>query len=605
MEAAVTRRTPSDVVEKSQSQRGRFIDVIAMLVYLALGFLIQANIWIHGAANFSTPRPDSETNVALTGWFPYALLHGLNPLLNPTMAAPHGINMLSNPAWPLLSALATPFTIIWGPIFSWNLLCTLALPLAATSTYFLCRRFVNSRGAAFVGGLLFGFSAYEIAALYGHHLQSATTALLPLSILCLCELLSPRRLSYRSSGLLLSLSSVGEFFISSELFAVEVFILAVGFVLALLLIPELRRRAIEIGKGLAVASGLGAMLLLYPIWFYRSGPQSVNGPVQLVAQAYRIDLLAFFLPTSNNALAPASITATSDQFSNALGENGAYLGIGLILFAIAVVIWQRRDRKILVIATTTVTASIMSLGASLMVSGPPGSEITGGLLLPEGWLAKLPALADLIPSKFAVYCTLGVALIAAIGLDRLLQATNRSKGTPLILVLLVAVFLIPMIPSAGRHRKIDEYHQPAFFRTKDYAALTLGSPILTVPYPAGKNLTAMRWLAQEHYGFSMPSGHVKVPEGSDGHVAFNPDLGYGPVSVPALILTKIGEGIAVPLDEATKSSFLLQLHLWHTRAVVTDLASVHNPNLMRTSLISILGPPTGGPSLQPYWLLPQ
>ena len=145
MEARVTSEMSPDVVEKSQRHRGRSIDAIAILIYLALGFLIQANVWIHGAASFSTPRPDSETNVALTGWFPYALLHGLNPLLNPTMAAPNGVNMLSNPAWPLLSALATPFTIIWGPIFSWNLLCTLALPLAATSTYFLCRRFVSSR----------------------------------------------------------------------------------------------------------------------------------------------------------------------------------------------------------------------------------------------------------------------------------------------------------------------------------------------------------------------------------------------------------------------------------------------------------------------------
>jgi len=42
----------------------------------------------------------------------------------------------------LLGWLATPITLVWGPIASFNVLITLALPASARPGYFFARRWV-------------------------------------------------------------------------------------------------------------------------------------------------------------------------------------------------------------------------------------------------------------------------------------------------------------------------------------------------------------------------------------------------------------------------------------------------------------------------------
>jgi len=56
-----------------------------------------------------------------------------------------------------------PFTSSLGPIFSYNLLVTLALALSAWCAFLAVRRYVESPVAAALGGLLYGFSPYMVA----------------------------------------------------------------------------------------------------------------------------------------------------------------------------------------------------------------------------------------------------------------------------------------------------------------------------------------------------------------------------------------------------------------------------------------------------------
>ena len=585
---------------------GRAADALAMGLYLVLSFAIQAQVWLAGVATHSVGRPDPEVHVAYTGWFPYAIAKGFNPFFNPTMAAPGGVNMLRNTTWPLLSALASPSTVLFGPIFSWNLLNTLAPATTAMATYALCRRLRVGRGGSFLGGLLFAFSAFELASLRTGHLQGSFVALLPLAVLCLIEVLDPDRLRPLTAGVLLGLCLGGEFLISAELLSVELVVLPFGALIALAVIPSVRTqwRGALIGGVSAIATTLA--IVAYPYWYYLHGPQAISGPVQLVAQAYRVDLAAFVMPTTHQLFSTPGINETTSLFSNAVGENGAYLGLGLLAFCIATVVLLRRDRRVLAIAATGTFAALLSLGGSLTVTGAPQLDRHGGakgsLALPEALLAKLPGLVDVIPSKFVGFAALGAALVAAIGIDRLSRRLSKRPGSGVLLLAVASLLALPLWP-APPTQKVVAYHEPAFFSSKAYHQLPDRAMLLTVPYPASQDLTAARWLAQQRYRFSMPMSHVKVPN-EDGTVAFDPSLGYGPVSMPALLLTKVGEGTPVAVDDATKAQFLHQLTRWKTRAVVTDLRRVRDPNLMRLTLFTLLGPPSGGGTDEPYWLLP-
>ncbi len=74
---------------------------------------------------------------------------------------------MSNTGITLLGVIAAPLTLLGGPVLSFNALLTLALPVSALAMYACLRRWTTWRAAAFVGGLLYGFSPYIIGQDFG------------------------------------------------------------------------------------------------------------------------------------------------------------------------------------------------------------------------------------------------------------------------------------------------------------------------------------------------------------------------------------------------------------------------------------------------------
>lgn len=100
-----------------------------------------------------------------------------------------GMNVLTNAGSPLLAFIFSPVTWLFGPVAAFNLASTVALPLSATACYVLIRRFTHWRPAAFIGGLLYGFSPQELAHA-GSHLNLSFAPLVPLILLALYELVN-------------------------------------------------------------------------------------------------------------------------------------------------------------------------------------------------------------------------------------------------------------------------------------------------------------------------------------------------------------------------------------------------------------------------------
>ena len=101
-------------------------------------------------------------------WTPFALFHGMNPFLTNFIDYRSGVNLAQNTLMPLLGLLAAPITWVAGPVASLNTLLWLAFPLSATAGFVAFRHWIRWIPAAFVAGLLYGFSPYMVGQGVGH-----------------------------------------------------------------------------------------------------------------------------------------------------------------------------------------------------------------------------------------------------------------------------------------------------------------------------------------------------------------------------------------------------------------------------------------------------
>ena len=200
------------------------------------------------------------------------------------MFHPGGINLLAQTSVEGLSLPLVPVTWIWGPVASLNVASTLAPALTAFFAFVVIRRWAPWTPAAFVGGLLYGFSPFVLTSLAFGHLMTAALMLLPLILAVLDEILIRQRHSWVWSGVALGLLVFGQFFLSSELLALCAVLVVICLVVLvatpLVLRPaEVRRLVPHAAKGLGVGFVVSVVLLAWPVWFALAGPAHLSGLV--------------------------------------------------------------------------------------------------------------------------------------------------------------------------------------------------------------------------------------------------------------------------------------------------------------------------------------
>jgi len=112
-------------------------------------------------------------------WPATALAHGQNPFFSTALFHPKGINLLAQTSVTGLSLPLVPVTWIWGPVASLNVASTLTPALTAFTAFVVTRRWAPWTPAAFIGGLLYGFSPFVLTGLETAHLMTAALMLLP------------------------------------------------------------------------------------------------------------------------------------------------------------------------------------------------------------------------------------------------------------------------------------------------------------------------------------------------------------------------------------------------------------------------------------------
>ena len=581
--------------------RGSASTVLAIGLYLVLAVVVYWNAWRHGVSHQMELGGDQFNTVWFLRWVPFALTHGHNPLFTTFGNYPFGVNLLVNTSVPLLGLLGTPITLAFGPIATYNLLLTLGLAGSATAAYALARRWVR-RPAAWVAGLVYGFSPYEIAQNYGGHLNLTFVVLPPLILLAGHTLVVGRPDRRRRHGIVLGGLIVAQYGISSEILASTLVIGAVCGVAAALFGGGRARRALaRCGVGAAWAVGVAAVLLAYPVWFTLRGPGHINGPIQLVPEAYRADLLGPLVPDTYMALAPERLVHVADRFANNTAENGSYLGITLVVTLVLGTIWLwRRHVVVRVAASGAAAAFVISLGGALAVRDKPGAVLTG-FPLPERIFAKLPLLANTIPVRYSVYVALFAGLILALVLERLHTVLSsrsaharQSTGSVVVAVLapglLAAVCLVPLVPAIPIPT-IGDPAIPAYFTSSSLSRTPAGAVVLLYPFPSSTVPNGQLWQAEAAMHFKTPGGYFLVPFGPDQHIGYSPTVVYGADTLTAQVLTALFEGGPPQQTPALRTALLAQLRSWHVTRLLASLGGDPDPARSRNFLTWLMGRP--------------
>ena len=528
------------------------------LAYVALGVVLFWHAWAGGVASTAQIGGDQIDTMWFLNWVPYSIGHGLDPFFTTFANHPAGVNLLANTSVLLLGLISSPITVLWGPVASYNVLATLALPASALAGYALTRRLVPWRPAAFVAGLVYGFSPYQVAQMTGGHLNLAFNALPPLAFLAVHEIVVRQRSSARRAGIALGLVLAAQFFVSSEILASTVVVGAICVAtVAIVGRAQARTHLRHALVGTGWAAGVGAVLLAYPVWFALAGPAHIAGRIQQVPQAYRADLLGPVIPDSNLLFAPRHLAQIADHFANAPVENGSYLGITLLVaLAVSTFVLWRRSPAVRVAAVAGAAAFVLSLGAGLVVKTAP-PPTSSGFRLPERIFTWLPVLDNAAHDRMVDRCL----------------GHPAALGGPAAIAL---VALLPLVPNGAAGGMLPA-GIPAYFTGPAVNRIEPGSVAVVLPYPLQRSPNAQLWQAWSGPRFAMPGGYYLVPQGPSHRVSFAPELAFARDTLSARVFAALNAGHPPTRTPALRGALLAQWRSWRVGTLVAVPETTSDP----------------------------
>jgi hypothetical protein len=477
--------------------------------YLLVALALTLPAWRNPAMEWPGIPGDPSYFMGCLGWFPFALGHGLNPLLDTYVNLPQGSNMMWNTSVPLLAVAMWPVTALFGVVVSYNVALLLALALDGWCTFLWLRRHVRHVMEAWLGGLLMILGPYASTQATAH-IGLLLFFPVPLLIIATETVIShPEHSSFRW-GAFIGLLAAAQMLLSEEILILTV--LAVGTTIAIsaLLHPSRARvLVVPLAKTLGVAVLLCLVITGVPLAYQLLGPDRITGLVQPPG-VFVTDVVNLGVPNGYTALAPPFTQNLSNQWSGGALEGDAYIGIPLLLVSLWTFRRWRRDRWLWIVGCGTAAALVWSLGPSLHIDGFTNPSLP----LPGRLFTYLPGLNSLLPSRFALFIDLGLAVVVAVFTDRtVLQGRRYSRVVGGASLLLVCATLAPNMPIPAWSGATPRY----FLAGGDISRLPAGTTALVVPFGAYSELTLgpLLWQAQSDFRVRMVSAALYTG-GPDG-----------------------------------------------------------------------------------------
>jgi len=564
------------------------------MCYLAVAVAVTWNLWRDPAS--SSVAGNAQDSDLFAWFFRYAassVAHfRLPPLITTAINAPQGISVMWNTSMLLPGVLLAPVTLLAGPQVSLTVLLTAGFAGSATAMFGVLRGWgVPARFAA-LGGFAYGFGPALLQSSIGHNdLQFAV--LPPLIASAVLRLVTGTYLRGPvRCGLWLGALVAAQVFIEEE----PVLETVVGVAIAVLVLAvsrpgAVRRRLLDVGRGLVAGLAVIAVADGYALWTQFFGPLR-GAAVEFTPGYFNNDLAGLVQPSSYLWLHTRTSAAFAAASPSGSPEYLAYLGWPLLILMLvfAIVFW--RVLAIRITAVTFVVLTVASLGATLRVGG----HDYAWLKLPWYWVQGLPLADSALPDRFSFIADIAAAALLAFGLAessrRLTEGRDGRRGRAMWGGLVLAagiIAVVPLIPDplpVVATDPVPSGWQAVFAHLR----LPAGASVLVVPVPTPFFTAAQRWQAETGEPASLVGGYF-IARAQNGHE----EIGGMGQSLETLYLnyrwskaTGISVNYKYPGGAVTPAMVQAQIAAWHPAAVV---AVTTENSALENFLYLVLGKP--------------
>ncbi len=565
--------------------RRRRSDLGALTSYLALGVLVLIQLWIDPAGRVLSHNDDDHGFFAFTmAHGERVLFHGANPLFSDRMNVPGGVNMMANTSELALSVPMAPVTHWLGVGVTVVLLLTLGLAGTAFAWYWvLSRHLVESRRAAWIGGLWCGFAPAMVSHANGH-VNFVSQFVVPFIVWQVLRLREPGRAV--RGGVVLGLLVVLQVFINEEVLLFTALTLG-AFVIAYAALAwaEVKGYWRRFVAGLGVGVVTAVVPLAYPLWFQFTGPQSYSGQ-PFEPGKFVTDLLSLGAYARQSLAGNAAIAR---QLSVSPTEENTFYGVPLlVLLAVSLVLlWRNLAARAAAIAGLVLL--IMSMGPELRVGG-----YDTGVPLPFALIAHVPVIDLVSVTRFAMVPATIIGVLLALAADRAPRLSRRRRTAFWVGL---AVAIVPVLPKPLPVVAADPL--PPFIAQQLWREyVSDGRTLVTVPMPeVTTGRAGMRWFALSGLDYAVPRGYFMGPANPPLNQTGSWNAAPRPTSDLLRLAGAYGRSPVVTV--ADQRAAIADLTYWRAAVVVLVPGTPHH-DLLRSILTELLGKaprPVGGVQL--------
>lgn len=341
---------------------------------------------------------------------------------------------------PVTDLMGTALARVTGPVAAYNWLILISFPLSAAAAFLLARHLSVSRTGAAVAAMAFAFSPFHLAhaAYHPHIAQTQWLALYLLALWRCLDSSSPAAIAWLGAATVaVTLSNFYGGLIAAVITPVAVLAYLVG---PRRVRPGARRAFVVTASSLAAFAAAGLAYAAFVARLPLGDALSYEArPSDLVA--YSATWWSYLMPPVAHPLLGDRVRAywLSEGVRDGLLEQQVSLGWGIIalaLIAIAGWVTRRRDHATMAAVPTLLAVAAVAFFCSL---SPQGS--IGAFTFPRP-SALLYEVAPMFRSyaRFGVVVQLMAAVLAGIGVDRLLRsATSRARIACIALLALACI----------------------------------------------------------------------------------------------------------------------------------------------------------------------
>ncbi|HEY2077361.1 MAG TPA: hypothetical protein VGH53_13600 [Streptosporangiaceae bacterium] len=460
----------------------------ALAVYLLVWLTTSARVLIEQLswARLDEQSMDPNLNVWVLRWWPYVIGHGLNPFYTHQIAAPAGSSLAWVTTAPPVALLASPLTLVAGPVVALNLLTAIALPVSAWAAFVLCRRLTGKFWPGLAGGAVFGFSAYEVNHAAAAQLNLSYSLLLPI-LGYLIVVWRDGAIRTRTFVILAAVTMALQFYLMMEIFADLTAILAVSLLVGFALAGrDGRAEVVKLVKFLGLAY-LIAVVLAAP---YVAYALTVKLP-KLIAFT-ELDLASLVIPRPQRTFGIAWLALAAH--GPAQSSEAGYVGVPLLVLMVLLAVTSWSSTTVRYLTCMLAFIVLAALGPVLYWEGRRVAR------LPWAALWRLPILRNAYPSRLMLFAYLVLAVATALYLA---APARRIPWARWSLAALVIVFIVLDTPSLYvAHRS----SVPAFISAGDYHRQLRPGEIVAVVSDVGN--AGMLWQAQTDFYMRIAGGYI-------------------------------------------------------------------------------------------------